>query len=457
MARTLAVLPPGSRLSDHITLGVVAKTFPVERVQAVLARTGKESERQRQLPAHVVLYYVIALPLFMGVSTVEVLRELLEGFVWLGLGAWEPIVTGKSGISKARTRLGAEPLKQLHDQLVLPVAVKDTHGAWFHGWRVVSLDGSVLDVADTVDNATAFERPGAHAGRSAFPQIRFVSLVENGTHVLYGSRMGGCRTSEQKLAREVLPRLTKGCLCLADRNFYGFALWRRARRTGADLLWRVKTNLRLPVEKRLPDGSYESRVYASEADRRRKRGAQIVRVIEYTLDGVADAEPLYRLITTIRDPKAAPAAELAALYHERWEIETALGELKVHLRGRGIVLRSKTPELVRQEFWGFLLAHFAVRGLMHEAALKGGVDPDELSFVHAVRVVRRRLPAFAAFPPSAARGAARADTEGAAGGAGGQQPGPQQPAGGQAPQPEIPQSLPPSTRPGRPNQGPNPA
>jgi IS4 transposase len=170
--------------------------------------------------------------------------------------------------------------------------------------------------------------------------------------------------------------------------------------TGADLLWRVKHNLRLPREAVLADGSYLTTVYPGDKDRRYRRGGVRVRVVEYRLEGVAGAEPLYRLVTSILDPAQAPAAELAALYHERWEIEGALAELKTQLRGAQVVLRSKTPALVRQEFWGLLLAHFAVRGLMHEAALKADEDPDRLSFSHAVRVVRRKLPLLAALSPS---------------------------------------------------------
>jgi hypothetical protein len=187
---------------------------------------------------------------------------------------------------------------------------------------------------------------------------------------------------------------------LADRQFFGHALWQAAAATGADLLWRVKRNLRLPREAVLGDGSYLTTIYPSERDRRRRANGCRLRVVEYRLAGVAAAEPLYRLVTTLLDPTKTPAAELAALYHERWEIEGALDELKTHLRGAGVVLRSKTPDLVRQEFWGLLLAHFAVRGLMHEAALRAGEDPDRLSFLHAVRVVRRKLPLFTALSPS---------------------------------------------------------
>jgi transposase IS4-like protein/DDE family transposase len=399
MARAPAGLPAGVRLSDHVSLGVIARTFPMEEVRQVLAETGKASERERDLPAHVMVYYAIALALYAGSGTREVLRCLLEGLRWLW-GADAVRVAGKSAISQARTRLGAEPLCRLHDRLVRPVATRATRGAWYRQWRLVSLDGSCLDVADTEGNRAAFGRPGASRGESAFPQVRFVALVENGTPILFGTRLGRFEEGETTLAREALAALRSGMLCLADRQFFGHALWQEAVASGADLLWRVKRNLRLPRETRLADGSYPTTIHASEKDRRHKMAGVQVRVVEYRLDGIADAEPLYRLVTTILDPAAAPAAELAALYHERWEIEGALDELKTHLRGARMVLRSKTPELVRQEFWGLLLAHFAVRGLMHEAALRADEDPDRLSFLHAVRVVRRKLPVFAALPPS---------------------------------------------------------
>jgi Insertion element 4 transposase N-terminal/Transposase DDE domain len=401
MARSVAGLPSGTRLTDFISIGVLARAVPLAQIHVVLERTGRRSLRQRDLPAHVTVYYVIALALYMHASSREVLRCLLEGLRWL-LGPEARLkVAGKSGISQARARLGPEPLRALHDALVRPVAVSRTKGAWYRGWRLASLDGSTLDVADTAENEAAFGRPGASRGGSAFPQIRFISLVENGTHVLFGTRMDGYGTSETTLATQVLVALRPGMLCLADRQFLGHALWRQAQATGADLLWRAKANACLDCEQALPDGSYLSRIYAGTSDRRNQRNGLLVRAIDYRLEDVEGAEPIYRLVTTILDPGQAPADDLAALYHERWEVETALDELKTHLRGRQVVLRSKTPDLVRQEFWGLLLAHFAVRGLMHEAALRADEDPDRLSFVHAVRVVRRQLPRYAALPPSA--------------------------------------------------------
>jgi Insertion element 4 transposase N-terminal/Transposase DDE domain len=329
MARTVAELPSGSRITDYVSLGVITKTFPLPKIVAILKTTEKSSVRQRDLPAHVVVYYVIALALYMQSSYREVLRCLLEGIQWLRDPSVGLKVAGKSGISQARTRLGWEPFRQLHAEVVKPIAVPSTKGAWYGAWRLVSLDGSTLDVADERVNGDAFGRPGASRGSSAYPQIRFVSLVENGTHVLFGSQMDACATGEITLAKTVLPSLRKGMLCLADRNFFGYQLWKQARATGADLLWRVKKNMRLVCEKRLADGSYLSGIYPSERDWRHKTNGIVVRVIDYQLEGVERAEPIYRLVTSILDYEKAPAQELAALYQERWEIETALDELKL--------------------------------------------------------------------------------------------------------------------------------
>ncbi len=399
MARSAAELPAGTRLTDHISLGVIAKTFPPDAVNQVLAETGRQSKRQRDLPAHVVVYYVIALALYLNVSTGEVLRCLLEGIQWLTGPRGRIRVAGRSGISQARSRLGVEPVRRLHDEVVAPIATPATKGAFYRAWRLVSLDGSSLDVADTSGNAAAFGRPGASRGHSAYPKIRFVSLVENGTHVLFATEVGPYMTSETKLAAEVVSALRPDMLCIADRGLYSFGLWSKAAGTGADLLFRVRKDLSLPCQKRLGDGSYLSRVRPKRAEREQGAPDMAVRVVEYALDDVEGAEPCYRLMTTILDPERASAAELAALYQERWEIETALDELKTHLRGPGIVLRSRTPELVMQEFYGLMMAHFAVRGLMHEAALKEDIDPDRLSYTHAVRVIRRKLPLYVLTPP----------------------------------------------------------
>jgi hypothetical protein len=290
-----------------------------------------------------------------------------------------------------------EPVKRLYEQVVKPIATPETQGAFYRGLRVMALDGFTLEVPDTEANRNEFARPESPSGgEAAYPRLRGVGLVEVGTHVLFGAEVDSYATGEITLARKVIQHLRPGMLCLADRYFPGYPLWRQAVETGAELVWRVRSKMRFPVEKRLPDGSYLSRFYA-KWNRGKPHGEGIpVRVIEYRMKGKAET---IRIITSILDHEAAPAKELAALYHERWEFETALDEFKTHLRGARTVLRSQTPELVKQEVYGLLLTHFALRGVMHEAALRGERDPDRISFVHTVNVVRRTLPLFAAFSP----------------------------------------------------------
>src|SRR5690242_15853554 len=218
MAGASAGLPAGVRLSDHISLGVMARAFPPDQVRRVLSETGRASERERDLPAQVMVYYAIALALYMGSSTREVLRCLLEGLRWLW-GAEAVRVAGKSGIWQAHRRLGEAPLRRLYEALAQPIAIRARKGAWVRDWRLVSLNGSCLEVADTEANRSAFGVPGASRGASAFPQLRFAALVENGTHVLFGARLGPYATGETTLAREVLAALRPGMLCLADRQF----------------------------------------------------------------------------------------------------------------------------------------------------------------------------------------------------------------------------------------------
>lgn len=419
MARTGTVrLADGVRLNDLISLGALTTHVPMKEVHQVLAETGRASQRKRDLPAHVMVYYVIALALYRSEVSREVLRVLLEGFkALLGL-AVKLKPAAKSAISQARSRLGEAPLEELYRKVVRPVATPQTRGAFYRDrWRTVAADGTTLEVPDSVANREAFGLPHSQRGESAYPRLRVVGLVETGTHVLFGAAQGPYGTGEVTLAWDVLKHLREGMLCLADRYFYGYALWKQASATGADLLWRVRSNIRLDCEERLPDGSYLSRVYEKRDRLGRGVGEGIVvRVIEYRVTGRKKKPELYRLITTILDPEAAPAEELAQLYLERWEFETTLDEFKTHLRGASTVLRSMTPELVRQEVWGLLLAHFALRGVMHEAALRGDHDPDRISFIHTVRVVRRTLPRFAAFSPSAlgkpARSRARRDSPG---------------------------------------------
>jgi hypothetical protein len=399
MARTRKALPARVDVAHLISAGVLASVCPRALIEEVLADTGKASQRERLLPAPAVVYYVMALALWREAPLEEVLRVVCEGLQWLGGGKAGAVQASKSAISQARTRLGSQVMRQLADRVLRPLATPGAPGAWYRGLRIMALDGSCMDVADEAANAQYFGYPGASRGHSAFPQARLLGLVECGTHVVTAAAVAPYGHSEQAMAAQMLPdKLVPGMLVLADRNFYSFKLWRIACASGAKLAWRIKSNLKLPVEQMLPDGSYLSTVFDSQ-DRHRRAG-QIVRVIDYTLQNSASpTQDSYRLVTNIVDPVEAPALELAALYHERWEIEGVFDEFKTHLRANSTVLRSKTPDLVLQELWGLLLAHFAIRQLMVQAAWPRGLDPDRLSFTHAVRVIKRKMPQAAAVPP----------------------------------------------------------
>ena len=322
------------------------------------------------------VYYVMALALWREAPLEEVLRVVCEGLQWLSGGEAGAVRASRSAISQARTRLGPQVMRQLADRVLRPMARPKAPGAWYRGWRLMAVDGSCMDVADEAANAEFFGYPGASRGQSAFPQARVLGLVECGTHAVVAASIAPYSRSEVAMARQFLPaKLTGDMLVMAERNFYSFKLWQAACASGAKLLWRVKSNLGLPVEQELADGSYLSTVFDSE-ERARRHGQQ-VRVIDYTLkDSAAPVQDSYRLVSNILEPEMAPALELAALYHERWEVESVFDEFRAHMRSTSTVLRNKTPALVEQELWGLLLAHYAVRQLMERAAWQQGLDPD---------------------------------------------------------------------------------
>lgn len=399
MARTKAQLAGGARLADHLALGYLAMNCPVDRVRAVLAANSAGSQRQRGLPHEVLVYFVMAMNLYATVAYEEVLRCVVEGLRQLWGDAVKDAVVTKTAITAARQRVGVEPLKQLYVEQVKPIGPPGMAGVWYRGYRVMAIDGSTLDVPDEKANGEVFGYPGASRGETAFPQMRFVALAECGTHVLLNAVPGGYRDSELKLAQSVIPHVDPTMLLMADRNFFGYAFWKSCLATGGKFLFRVKANLRLPREQELSDGSYLSTIYPNDKDRRKHQNGIVVRVVEYALDGIDHAEPVYRLVTNWLDPEAAPAAELAALYHRRWKIETTFDEAKVHLLDGRTTLRSKTPDLVLQEFYALMITHAAIRRMMVEAAGSTGQAAEDLSYVHAVRVLKRRLPAAVAIPP----------------------------------------------------------
>lgn len=375
------------------------KVFPADVVDAVVAECGRTEQRRRSLPARSMAYFAMGMALHSEGSYEDVLALISDGLAWAHREEGAGRLANKAAISHARDRLGSEPMAKLFARVAKPLADVDSLGCWVAGRRLVAIDGTCLDLPDTPANDGHFGRPGVMKGeRSAFPQARVVALAECGTHAMFEAVIGPYSTSENALSGQLLTRLRTGMLCLADRGFYSFTAWQDASATGADLLWRVKDNLRLAPVTELPDGSWLADVFDSVADRGRQHPSR-VRVIEYTIEDGRDPAGPYRLLTTILDHREAPAAQLAAAYAQRWEIETAFDELKTHQRGPRAVLRSKSPELVTQEIWGHLCCHYAIRSLMFDAAEHAGHDPDRVSFVAALRISRRSIAQQGAFPP----------------------------------------------------------
>jgi hypothetical protein len=348
------------------------------------------------------VYYVMALSLYPEAAYEEVFAAVAQGLAWAA-GAAEPPRVAKSSISGLRSKIGAAPLRELVQRCCVPMADQRVHPqAFYNGLRLVALDGSTFELPDETDNVEQFGRPGCRQGTSGYPQARCAVLAECLTHAILGANLGPYRSGEWELCQPLLGRLAPDMLCLADRGFNGFEHWQQARATGAQLLWRCAITRQLPVEQPLADGSYLSTIRPSGVGRAEADAQAItVRVIEYELPALADAEPRYRLLTTLLDAHAAPAMELARLYHRRWEVEGLYDELKTHLRQSRRVLRSKTAELVRQEFYGWVLAHYAVRWLLHQGASRHRIAHAELSFTGHVHLLRRAQPRSGAFPPRA--------------------------------------------------------
>lgn len=386
---------------DLVGFGFLGAFFPAATIDRVLVETGRLEQRSRLLPSRLVVYYVLAMALYASEGYRELFRLLVEG-----LRSFEPSLSieipQKSAVSKARERVGSEPLRRLFEVTAVPMAERSTSGGFYREWRLMSVDGSTLEVPDTPENVARFGRPGVSRGeRSAYPRLRWVALGEVGTRAIVGLEVGAYREGETMLARSLLQRLQAGMLCICDRGFFGYESWLEAQASGVDLLWRLKKNAVFAVEERLEDGSYLSRAFPSPNDRRKDRGGVVVRVIEYALHdpGRPNAESTYRLLTTILDPKRAPANELAALYAERWEIEISIREVKVSQGRPERVLRSRKPDGVIQELYGFVSVHYAIRWLLHQAALGSSTDPDRLSFTSGLRVMRRKLSRPESFSP----------------------------------------------------------
>ena len=390
-----------SRLSDLVSVGLLTRVFPPGVVDEVIAGCDRTELRSRSLPARVMAYFAMGMALHSEGSYEDVLALMTDGLAWSECGLAGPAkLPSKSAIFQARDRLGAEPLRGLFDRVARPLATEATPGCWLAGRRLVAIDGTTLDVADTVVNDEFFGRPGVNKGeRSAFPQARLVALAECGTHAIFDAEIGPYTMSELALSKVLVDRLKPGMVLLADRGFTGFALWQQAAATGADLLWRAKNNVTPRQIEVLADGSWLGELRANNT--KLKTEHVVVRVVDYTVDDGRDVETgPFRLFTTMLDPDEVSATELAVAYAQRWEIESVFDELKTHQRGSKVVLRSKSPALVLQEIWGHLCCHYAIRTLMFEAAHDAGIDPDRVSFVTALRITRRSLSQARGFPPS---------------------------------------------------------
>jgi len=386
-----------------VSVGVLTRVFPPGLVDEVIAGAGRTEQRHRSLPARVMAYFSIGMALYSQGSYEDVLAQLTDGLSWASGWQEEYRPPSKSAIFQARARLGSEPLAALFARVAAPLGTDAMPGVWLAGRRLVAVDGCCLDVADTSVNAEFFGRPGVNKGeQAAFPQARLVALAECGTHAMFAAQVGPYTQSEATLTGALLDRLEPGMLVLADRGFFSYALWRKAIGTGADLLWRIRTDPAGPKPQHLrdlEDGSWLAHLRRATPAAARRQEPLLVRVIDYRIDDGRENTTGYRLFTTILDPATATAAELAAAYTQRWEIELAFDELKTHQRGPRSVLRSKSPDLALQEIWGHLCCHYAIRSLMTQAAGHAGHDPDRVSFVAALRITRATIAAPGAFPP----------------------------------------------------------
>ncbi len=392
-------------LGDRISVGVLAGAFPREAVEEAVDAAGARERRSRLLPAWLTVYFSLALALFMDMGAGRVMRKMAGVLAWAERGV-TVAVPSEEALSNARARLGPAPLRLLFEKAAGPLARPGMAGAFWRGLRLVSLDGTTLDCQDTGANWERFGGPSTRDAdgrklRGAFPQVRLLALAECGTRALIAACQGGYSTGEKTLARQLIGRLGPGMLCLADSNFTCYELWRDAAAAGAQLLWRAGASLGLPVLEVLPDGTYLSRLRAPRNLRKQGAADIMVRVIEYRLeDASGQVTETFALITTLTGPGAAPARELAELYHARWQIETAIGAFKTGMKGAGIVLRSKTPDGAEQEIWALLCAYHAIREVICAAAALARQDPLRISFANALDVVRGPVGSPGSFSPS---------------------------------------------------------
>jgi hypothetical protein len=385
-------------IGDCLTVSQLFKAIPYEVVDKALLNTDRSNRRMGSFPDHFVIYFVVLMALFMDHSYEHTMMKLRKALIWLSDHCAELTEVSGEAIVQARQRVTFRPLMALFELIARPLATITTPGAFFYGLRLVAIDGIIFDTEDTPANVVGFGRPKNQKGDGAYPQVRCVAIIEQATRAVIDLAFGSITgTSEHALARQLLARLKSGMLCLADRLYPGFELCQIVMKTGAHFVWRVKSDIKLEPFQLLDDKSYLAKLYAHTKSRRRiKDQFLVVRVVEYTLKGNSEK---YRLITSIIDPKQAPARELAKLYPKRWTQETFNAEIKKTLRRPRILLRSKKPEQVIQELYGLFIGHFVVRSFMFEAASVANIPPDVLSFTHSVFVLKSNLSEIGSFSP----------------------------------------------------------
>src|SRR5215469_4740445 len=402
-----------SSLTDAIGIGTLTRLVPRELVDEVVISLGRKEQRKNKLPARVVAYFVMALALFYSDAYEEVMRKLADGLEYMGTWRREWEVPTGSGLCHARQRLGPEVIRELYERVSVPCAMRSTKGAWLAGRRLMAIDGFGMEAPDSEENAAYFGYAGKK-GRSAFPFVRMAALAECGTHAIVAAEIARDGEGEETLARRILSgsAVEAGMIVTADSGLYSYTNFRMVIDSGADALFRIGANVEIPVLEWLPDGSYLS--FVADSAEKAKNSYRLrhglvkltdlpgiyVRAVDYEITDRGDGEEIITLITNITDHEEVPAVELAAAYHERWEAELVFDELKTHQRGHGMILRSRKPELVEQEIWGLLLTHYGIRSLMREAADQADLDPDRMSFIRALRVIRRQVTGQAAFSPS---------------------------------------------------------
>jgi hypothetical protein len=412
-----AAVPVAASLPDRVALGVLTRLITRELVEDVIADTGRKEQRKRLLPARVTVYFVLALALFYADPYEEVMRKLVQGLSWLAIWKRDWQVPTASALAQARQRLGAEPLRELYGRVAVPCAMRSTAGAWLAGRRLMAIDGVELDAADTPANAAYFGYSSGKGGSTGpFPKVLVVALAECGTHAITAVETAGGDTSENPLAQALAAapgNLGPDMLVMADRGMYSYELCSAITAAGADFALRAPARLQLPVLAWLPDGSYLSRIVSPRVkgtpSNRAKLAAGVitladlpgipVRVVDYDVPGRGEKNEIFTIITSVTDHQDLPAPDLAAAYHQRWEIELAFGEIETRQRGPAVILRSRAPDLVLQELYGLLITHYAIRKLMTEAADQAELDPDRLSFTRTLNIIRRQVTAQAAFSP----------------------------------------------------------